>query len=107
MIFEIKHEINSKNNENNNKSDYKCTIIYNSNGGEGTMKSDTYKYGDACIIRANEFIKKDHSFIGWTTNSNGVSDGYNWTGWKGVWTYKNGQYGIKDNKLILYAMWRL
>jgi hypothetical protein len=77
------------------------------NGGEGTMDSDTYTYNDNCIIKENKFTKKDHTFIGWTTNSNGLSDGYNWTGWKGIWNYKNDQFGIKDNKLILYAIWRL
>ena len=35
----------------------------------------------------------------------GIPDGYNWTEWSGNWVYINGQFGIKDNKLILYAIW--
>ncbi len=45
--------------------------------------------------------------MAWTTNSNGERDGYNWTGWSVTWGYSNGQFGIKDNKLILYAIWAL
>ena len=90
----------------NNKYSDKYIIIYMPNGGEGIMDSDTYSPNDLCIIKANNFIKKDHIFVEWTTNSNGISDGYNWTGWSGTWNYTNGQFGIKDNKLILYAIWR-
>ena len=93
--------------KNNNKYNDKYTIIYMSNGGKGEMESNTYTYGDYCIIKPNNFTKKDHTFVGWTTNSNGKGDGYNWTGWSGTWSYSNGQYGIKDNKLILYAIWAL
>ena len=76
------------------------------NGGEGTMESNSYAYGDYCTIKSNNFTKKNHTFEEWTTNSNGVSDGYYWTGWSGTWNYLNGQFGIKDNKLILYAIWK-
>ena len=92
--------------KNNNKYNDKYTIIYMSNGDKGEMESNTYTYGDYCIIKPNNFTKKDHTFVGWTTNSNGKGDGYNWTGWSGTWSYSNGQYGIKDNKLILYAIWQ-
>ena len=60
----------------NNKYSDKYIIIYMPNGGEGIMDSDTYSPNDHCIIKANNFIKKDHIFVEWTTNSNGISDGY-------------------------------
>ncbi len=44
MIYENHYKIN-------NKTDYNCTIIYKSNGGEGTMDSDTYIGNAKCIIR--------------------------------------------------------
>ena len=34
-----------------------------------------------------------------------MPDGCNFAGWSGNWIYTNGQCGIKDNKLILYAIW--
>ena len=33
------------------------------------MESNTYTYGDYCIIKPNNFTKKDHTFMEWTTNS--------------------------------------
>ena len=56
-----------------------------------------------CIIKPNNFNNNEYKFGEWTSNINGILDGYNWTGWRGNWVYKNGQFGIKDNKLILYA----
>ena len=99
------HKKEIKNNKKINSDKY--IIIYMPNGGEGIMESTTYAYNDHCIIKANSYTKKENTFIEWTTNSNGQPDGYNWTGWSGTWTYTNGQFGIKDNKLILYAILRL
>ena len=81
------------------------TISYNSNGGTGSMASDVVKTGGTVTIKANEFTKKGYTFAGWTTKSDGTDDGYNWTGWSGTWNYVNGQYGISNNTLKLYARW--
>ena len=81
------------------------TISYNSNGGTGTMASDVVKTGGTPTIKANEFTKKGYTFAGWTTKSDGTDDGYNWTGWSGTWNYVDGQYGIANKTLKLYARW--
>ena len=81
------------------------TISYNSNGGTGSMASDVVKTGGTATIRANEFTKKGYTFAGWTTKSDGTDDGYNWTGWSGTWNYVDGQYGIANKTLKLYARW--
>ena len=81
------------------------TISYNSNGGTGSMVSDVVKTGGTVTIKANEFTKKGYSFAGWTTKSDGTDDGYNWTGWSGTWNYVDGQYGIANKTLKLYARW--
>ena len=82
------------------------TISYNSNGGSGTMSSDTVSTGGTATIKANTFTKTGYKFVGWTTKSDGTDDGYGWNpGWSGTWTYDNGQYGIANDKLVLYARW--
>ena len=81
------------------------TISYNSNGGTGSMASDVVKTGGTATIKANEFTKKGYTFAGWTTKSDGTDDGYNWTGWSGTWNYVDGQYGIANKTLKLYARW--
>ena len=80
-------------------------IQYVANGGTGTVKTTTCTYGKSCAVSGSVYTKKGYTFIGWTTKKDETNDGYNWTGWSGTWKYKNGQYGISNNKLILYAMW--
>ena len=81
------------------------TISYNSNGGTGTMTSDTVSTGGSVTIKSNTFTKTGYKFVGWTTKSDGTDDGHGWTGWSGTWNYDNGQYGIANNSLVLYARW--
>ena len=82
-------------------------ISYEANGGTGTMSDHTALYGKNITIKANTFTKKGYTFIGWTTKSDGTDDGYNWTNWSGKWEFKNGQYGIANDQLVLYAIWRI
>lgn len=87
-------------------------VIYHGNGGYAsggkTIIEDSVNSGSNYSIRSgNTFERDEHTFSGWTTNSNGKdNDGYGWTGWSGTWTWKNGQKGIKNNELHLYAMWQ-
>ncbi len=86
----------------------KYEIIYYGNGAtSGNVLSQICWIGEPCLINNNQdgFIKDNYKFIGWTTNENGKDDGYKWTNWSGTWNYINGQYGIKDDKLVLYARW--
>ena len=82
------------------------TITYNANGGAGSMGNTIVNYGTNTAIRSNTFTKTGYTFAGWTTRTDGVDDGYNWTGWSGTWKYVDGQYGISNNTLKLYAIWK-
>lgn len=73
----------------------------------GKMDSDTVNKGSSITIKNNTFVRNGYTFAGWTTNSDGTDDGYGWTGWSGTWNYDNGQYGINNNKLVLYARWNI
>lgn len=73
----------------------------------GKMDSDTVSNGGSVTIKNNAFVRNGYTFAGWTTNSDGTDDGYGWTGWSGTWNYDNGQYGINNNKLVLYARWNI
>lgn len=83
------------------------TIHYLPNGGSGTAMTDqTVKYDSNVTIKANSYTApKGHQFLSWSTKSDDTDDGYNWTGWSGKWVYTNGQYGISDQVLNLYARW--
>ena len=81
-------------------------INYNANGGTGTMESNNAEFGTNVTIKNNGFTRDGYTFAGWTTKSDGTDDGYGWTGWSGTWNYADGQYGIAENKLVLYARWK-
>lgn len=87
-------------------------VIYHGNGGYTSsgqnIITDSFKFYDHYTIKGGDlFSNTDHTFIGWTTNSDGeTDDGYNWTGWSGTWIYTNGEYGISNRQLHLYARWQ-
>lgn len=88
----------------NNSNDY--TIIYNANGGTGSMANQAATFGNEVTFIKNTFTKSGYTFGGWTTNSDGTDDGFNWIdGWSGTWKFVNNQYGIQNGKLTLYAKW--
>jgi hypothetical protein len=83
------------------------TITYFGNGAtSGKVTSHTCKKNSKCTIKSNGFKRVGYAFAGWTTKSNGSNDGYKWTGFSGIWKFTNGQKGISNNKLKLYAMWK-
>ena len=82
------------------------TISYNGNGATGgSTANTTATYDQSVTIASNGFTKTGYTFAGWTTKSDGSDDGYGWTNWKGTWNYVDGQYGIANRKLQLYARW--
>ena len=58
------------------------------------------------MLGTSDVTRTGYTCKGWTTKLDGTDDGYNWTGWSGKWAYINGQYGIADGKLKLYARWQ-
>lgn len=47
------------------------TIIYNANGGSGSMSSITHTYDTAKLLTKNTFTRKGYMFMGWSTSSSG------------------------------------
>ena len=82
------------------------TVAYNGNGATGgSTANTTATYDQSAAIATNGFTRKGYTFAGWTTKTDGTDDGYGWTNWKGTWKYVDGQYGIANRKLQLYARW--
>lgn len=84
------------------------TVIYHGNGGTWSNTdswSNTATYDNKYTVEPNFFTRIGYTFVGWTTNSDGTDDGYNWTGWSDIWSYLDGQYGISNGELNLYAIW--
>ena len=107
------------------------TITYDGNGAtSGSMSGNVATYDSAYAIQENQYVRKGYTFIGWTTKADGTSDGYDWTSytkdaqwngdgfsdkltnynvsyWSGTWKFIDGQYGIQNGKMQLYAMWQV
>ena len=76
------------------------TVVYNSNGGSGTMANSTFTYDTAAALRNNTFTKTGYTFAGWATSATG-----------GV-IYTNGQFvknltSINGGTVTLYAKWKV
>ena len=72
-------------------------IIYNSNGGNGSMGPDTAAYGADVTLSPNAFYRAGYHFIGWNTEADGsgtfYADGYTFEPW------------TLEEDLSLYAQW--
>ena len=101
-----------------------CTITFDANGGTGSMKNQTVKYGDVLTLAPNTFTRSGYIFAGWNakrsdntwfvkkqgwlTESEISSGGYSkhlyTDGWSGdfddSWTSGSGGYSF-----TLYAQW--
>jgi uncharacterized repeat protein (TIGR02543 family) len=47
------------------------TVVYNANGGSGTMSNVTHTYDSAKSLTKNTFTKEGYMFMGWSTSSSG------------------------------------
>lgn len=73
------------------------TLTYNSNGGTGTVPTDSNKYAKgtyAQVVSGSGLTRKGMIFLGWSTDQNAVSPAY----------YPGGSVKINDNT-TLYAVW--
>lgn len=75
------------------------TIVFDANGGAGTMDSITKKYGESVTLTTNVFTKVGYTFGGWMLSSNGKAADYQ----DGA-TITNPTIG-SDGKVTLYAYW--
>ncbi len=51
-------------------------VNFNANGGDGTMETQTFNYGEAKTLTANSFVRNDHVFTGWNTKEDGSGTEY-------------------------------
>lgn len=74
----------------------KRTVYYNSNGGTGSMDSQSFypDDGESITIKSNAFSKSGYSFEKWNTSPDGSGTSYNAGS-----TYKG-------NGMTLYAQWK-
>ena len=73
------------------------TVIYNSNGGSGSMSPTECTYDVLTNLRSNSFSRNGWTFDGWNTKSDGsgtsYSDGQSVLNW------------LESGSITLYAMW--
>ena len=72
------------------------TVVYNANGGSGTMSSVTHTYDSAKSLTKNTFTKEGYMFIGWSTSNSGDVE------------YKDGESVknlVTSGTVNLYAVW--
>lgn len=77
------------------------TVIFDANGGTGTIENQIFTYDIPQKLNKNNFTKQNYDFDGWNTESNG----------SGI-SYKNEQEvsnltDINDDEIILYAQWKI
>ena len=76
-----------------------CNILYDANGGSGTMAGTLAAFGETVSLRANTFTRTGYIFKGWSTTANGDVE------------YKDketiGSFSVDGSSLKLYAVWEI
>ena len=73
------------------------TIVYNANGGTGTIDDQTITYDTTVALTTNTFERQYHNFLGWSTDSSATTP-----------TYTDGQSVtnlLTSGSMTLYAVW--
>ena len=75
--------------------EYQVKLIYDANGGAGTIDSTTGAAGESVTVAENVFTRNNYTFTGWNTQADG----------KGI-AYKAGDsFTLTDKDTVLYAQW--
>jgi prepilin-type N-terminal cleavage/methylation domain len=87
------------------------TIKYDANGGSGSLPNSGATTGKTFTIRSNTFTKKGYEPAkGGSDNKQYWKDSTGEWWYAGAktynWGYDNGEYGISNNTLTLYAQWK-
>lgn len=53
------------------------TVIFDSNGGSGSMSNQSMTYDEAQNLTSNSFTKTGYTFKGWNTKADGTGESYN------------------------------
>ena len=80
------------------------TIVYNANGGEGTMVGETVAYGSDYTLPANTFTKLGYEFAGWAWKEDGK---VKFQDKENLHMYVGGALeNVNTATLELYAVWQ-
>lgn len=79
----------------------KYSVVFNSNGGSGTMSNQTHTYGSSLALTSNSFTRTGYTFAGWNTKADG--SGTNYTNGQSVSNLVSSSGG----SITLYAKWTL
>ena len=91
---EIKIAKGKTSTEEQPNSEFMFIVTYNANGGEGTMKPDTFYYGVSKQLSKVKYTKSAHIFTYWNTKADG----------SGI-SYEDGQTLMISKNITLYAQW--
>ena len=73
-------------------------IIFNGNGGVGTMPNQVVEYGSSVILNENVYARQNYTFVGWNTQQDGSGDFY----------ANEALFGpMGDEDVTLYAQWAI
>ena len=73
------------------------TVVYNANGGTGSMSNSTHTYGVSSALTTSKFTRSGYAFIGWSTSSSATTP-----------QYANGasvKHLASGGNVTLYAVW--
>ena len=76
-------------------------VIFDANGGTGTMEQQTFNSGEEELLTANSFTRYKYEFIGWNTKADGSGTSYEDKG-KVVFSPTN-----DGDNITLYAQWKI
>ena len=75
-------------------------VVFNANGGEGSMNAEDFTYGEAKALTQNNFTKTGYNFAGWATTANaGEAEHEDGKNVSNLTTEQNGTVN-------LYAVWK-
>ena len=96
------------------------TVAYNSNGGKGSMGSQSVVYGKSTQLRANTFTREGYKFTGWSVYRQSDKKWNTTSGWKTeaqmaagnfvLYIYKDKTSvsttsGTNGDTVVMYAQW--
>ena len=75
----------------------KYNVVFNSNGGSGTMPNQEMTYDKEAKLNKNIFTREGYTFAGWNTKADGTGTSYD--------DEANVKNLAKSGNIILYAKW--
>ena len=77
------------------------SVIFNANGGSGTMSNQSFTYGTAKNLIKNSFTRTGYTFVGWNTKADGSGTSYS----DGELVNNLSSANTNNATVTLYAQW--